>query len=74
MFHFDPPWKRQKTKGLLSYFFKNDQKGILESNGFKKLYLKSLTTRTTEKYPFVQDMHIHTKPAKINFFSKFDSP
>ena len=57
---FWSPRKRQKTIGLLSYVFKKYQKGISESNGLKKLYLKSLAIRTTEKYPFVWDMFIHT--------------
>ena len=57
---FWSPRKRQKTKGLLSYVFKKYQKGISESNEFKKWYLKSLAIRTTEKYPFVWDMCIHT--------------
>ena len=56
---FWSPRKRQKTKGLLSYVFKKYQKGISESNGLEKLYLKSLAIRTTEKYPFVRDMRIH---------------
>ena len=56
---FWSPRKRQKTKGLLSYVFKKYQKGISESNWLKKLYLKSLAIRTTEKYPFVRDMRTH---------------